>query len=315
MFLDKIFKKKKQNIFPKKLQNKIVSILKEKKKCKSKSEERNYLENAEEIFSEIRLAFDKNKNSLTNSVINKIVLGEFDKAENILNKSIEENEKKTNIKLYDFYRLALLKKLALEYKQSEEYYTKALKIESSDTLILKSYANLLLSYKKPKTALKFLLKALKEEKIRFGNKSPIIAESYSKIAYAYTLLEQKEKIFFYLKEALIINENTFGEFHIKTGDSLKAIAMFFAKSEEGKKNAIKYFEQALSIYEKAYGEKNLETAYLMLHFANLLYNLEEKKSALKYFEKSEKVFTTFFGPDDPTTKYAVFKKELIDMKK
>ena len=314
MFLSKFFKKKKFKAahLPIRLEGKLLRILKKKGFDKSKSDNIRYVEKTEKLYSIIKNAFNVKKSKFTDIIIKKISSGNLLEAEKKLFESIEKT--KGNKKAYDFFRLALLKELLMEDTASEEFYKESLKINPFDALVLKSYANLLLKLQKPKIALTVFLKTLEEDKIRYGDKHPVFADTLSRIAEVYTILNAKEeKIFPYLKESLIINENAFGKFHIKTGESLKNIALFFANSKN-KKNAIKYFEESLFIYEKNYGNNNIEIAHLMCHFGDLLKKLKDRQRALDFFEKSEKIYTNFFGKNDPLTEYLSFKKNLLSIK-
>ena len=66
--------------------------------------------------------------------------------------------------------------------------------------------------------------------------------------------------------------------------------------------ALKYYNQALSISEEKLGKDHPDTATTYNNMGVLFYNMEDYKSAKEYFEKAFAAFENVLGVNHPNTK-------------
>jgi len=66
--------------------------------------------------------------------------------------------------------------------------------------------------------------------------------------------------------------------------------------------AVNYFEQALAIGKKVYGDQHPKVAIYLNNLGSAWYSLGEYKKAIKLYEQAESIFLNMLGEDHPYTK-------------
>jgi len=122
--------------------------------------------------------------------------------------------------------------------------------------INKDIADVDVGEKKPyEGALKANFNTLEVTRREIGDDNTIIAETYTRIAYLYTVREEFDEALDYYFKALKIYEKILGRDHNLTAEIYNNIGTTYCMLEQDE-NALEYCLTALKIFEKVLGEKH-----------------------------------------------------------
>ncbi len=242
--------------------------------------------------------------------------GNLDKAEELLQRSLEQNLKiayEQNKKAAaDAYELGSIKELKIEYREAQKYYLKATQLAPNNTLYLNDYGSILHDLGEYKKAIEFYEKALKSNINTFGKDHPKVAIRWNNIGAAWQALGEYKKAIEFFDLALKNNINTFGKDHPKVAIRWNNIGAAWKALGEHKK-AIKFFDLALNSDINTFSKDHPKVAIRWKNIGMAWRALGEYKKAIEFYEMSLKVFRARLGDGHPSTKTVMDNLELVRM--
>ena len=207
-------------------------------------------------------------------------------------------DRKTVINLYIGN---LLKRLG-KYKESEEFYNKALQIlqihrNRDDVDIASIYSNLANIYSfeaKYEKSLKYYKKALKIYKKTFGENSPKLATTYNNIGQVLDSLDYRNKALQKYQTALdILYKNHYNKNHKEFAMLYHNIATIYIK--QGKyQESLSLLKKALAINIKNYSEYSIEVTSDYNNLAYLYSYIGQNDKALHIYNKLIEIYKILY---------------------
>ncbi|MBW1615469.1 MAG: tetratricopeptide repeat protein [Deltaproteobacteria bacterium] len=159
-----------------------------------------------------------------------------------------------------------------------------------------------------KEAKKYFESALVIFKKIYGEEHPEVAKYLNNIGGALKELGEYKKAIEALEKALDIDKKVYGEEHLNVARDLNNIGEALRESGEYKKGieslekykkAISYYEKALNIYKKVYGEEHPDIATNLNNIGAVLEALGEYEKAIEFLEKALNIYKKIYGEEYP----------------
>lgn len=257
-------------------------------------------------------------------------LGEYDKAEKLLTRSLKIQTKifgEQSAKVASVYNdLGGLHQKAQEIQKAEPNYKKALKIRKSvlGTEHLKYAETLsdlgaLMRLKNNLDSAQTLYnKALSIRRNKLNSNHPDVANSLNNLGVLQKAKGHFQKSQEYYQEALKIRRNHLGKNHPKVANVMNNLAVLYRTM--GKFDlAEQYYAQTLDIRKQVYGQNHPLTAQSLNNFAGFLVDQGNYDQAETYYRQALQVRKNFLGPShiQTGTAYnnlanALFEKSQLD---
>lgn len=243
-----------------------------------------------------------------NQVINQQEAEQIVERQNNLAKSqmFVENEK--DIILKDCYNIYLIKKMQHQYDSAAYYICLGANLDTLNVEWQLEAGNYIDEYTDDieNNALYYYTRALNVAKSKYGDNHPEVAKCIIALGKKMAYRENYEQAEDYLLKALQIMTDQYGKNSSQVADCYMALGYALDDSHVSERGnlfivndkSIDYYEKALAIRIKVFGERSLEAAECY-EVIGLLKGGMDKEMAIDYYEKALSIYIDSLGEDSP----------------
>ena len=253
------------------------------------------LQEKDKMELEQQLQKYEGKNELKKQALEEVEKRNYDKAEALLVESARESISETAA---NFFELAKIKKLQLQYLEAMNYFELAVKIDLGNADFLYEAGTMAYDLGYYDKAIAYLDRSLALLiKTRIANDYEL-AMRYTALGISYFRKDDYKKAGQLLEKALAINKKAYGEDHPETAVDITNLGLVYYKNGDYDK-AIFMYENALSIVKRYLGE---EYQAIAVGYTNLGAAYKEKGDydiAIDFYQKALEIDNKCLGLGHP----------------
>ncbi|WP_284218572.1 tetratricopeptide repeat protein [Agaribacter marinus] len=235
-------------------------------------------------------------NGVNDEIKSLILEGELDKAEQVADSYVTNQEQK----LADsYYQQGQIKELKLKYEEAKIAFEKAAFLEDQNSTHLNKAGLINYTLANYAKAITYYKQALASDLKTYSEGHPSVATRRNNLGLAYKSLGQYEKAIGYYEQALASDLKTYSEGHHSVAITRNNLGLAYGSLGQYEK-AIGYYEQALASDLKTYSEGHPSVATRRNNLGSAYKSLGQYEKAIGYYEQALSSGLKTYGEGHPS---------------